>query len=140
MTDTNNDESQTAMPATKRPGFLSVLVRAALPVGILAAGGIAYSILSMELEKAKSPPLEEQVIQTKVTELQVRDYPVVIRTHGVVQAHSEVGPGAQVSGQITRVSPAFEVGSYFSVGDVLVELDARDYITALVRRDSVVGF
>jgi RND family efflux transporter MFP subunit len=119
------------MPATKRSGFLGVLVRAALPVGILAAGCVAYSILSVEPEEEKSPPVEEQVIRTTVTELRVRDYPVVIKTNGVVQAHNEVALNAQVSGQITNVSPAFEVGSYFSKGDVLVELDARDYKTAL---------
>jgi RND family efflux transporter MFP subunit len=38
---------------------------------------------------------------------------------------------AEVSGQIINISPAFEAGSYFSKGDVLVELDARDYKTTV---------
>ena len=53
-----------------------------LPVGILAAGSVAYSILSVEPEEAKSPPAEEQIIRTSVTELQVQDYLVVIKAHG----------------------------------------------------------
>ena len=98
--------------------------------GILAAGCVAYAILSVGTEAEKSPPAEEQAIRTKVTELRVRDYPVVIKTNGVVQTHNEVTLTAQVSGQITNISPVFEVGSYFSEGDVLVELDERDYKNA----------
>jgi RND family efflux transporter MFP subunit len=110
--------------------LLGTLVRAALPVGILAAGCLAYAILSVKPEEKQSPPAEEQVLRTRVTTLQVGDYPVVIKTNGIVQAHNQVTLNAEVSGQITRISREFEVGSYFSEGDVLVELDARDHATA----------
>ena len=131
MTRANNDEAQTATPAKKRPRFLGVMVRAALPVGILAAGCVAYLILSVEPEKAKISPAAKQSIRTKVTELRVRDYPVVIKTHGVVRPHNEITLSAQVSGLITQFSPAFEAGAYFAKGDVLVELEANDYRIAL---------
>ncbi len=114
-----------------RPGILSILARGALPVGLLALGGLSYSILSVAPEKAKDPPAEDQVLQTRVTELRIRDYPVVITTHGVVQPHNEVILSAEVSGQITRISSNFEAGAYFSEGDVLVEIDSRDYATAV---------
>ena len=130
MTHSYADEPRTATLA-KPPGILGWLARAALPTGLLAAGGIAYALLSIEPERAKSPPAEEQVIRTNVTELYVQDYQVVIKTNGVVQAHNEVALNSEVSGLITYVSPSFEVGSYFSAGEVLIELDARDYETAL---------
>jgi len=38
---------------------------------------------------------------------------------------------AQVAGLITNVLSAFEAGSYFAEGDILVELDPRDYQTAV---------
>ena len=40
MTDSKSDESRTDVPATKRPGLFSLLVRGALPLGFLAAGYI----------------------------------------------------------------------------------------------------
>ncbi len=119
------------MPNMKQPRFVSLLVRTVLPVGLLAVGCLAYWFLSVEPEKDKSPPAPAQTIRTNVTELRVQDYPVVIKTNGIVQAHNEVELNAQVSGQITSISPAFEVGSYFSTGDVLVELDAKDYKTSV---------
>ena len=135
----NNDESQIATPVTKRRGFLAVLVRAVLPVGILAAGVVAYMILSVEPEKAKSPPAVPQAIRTKVKELRVQDYPVVIRTHGVVRPHSEVILTAQVSGRIIRIHPGFEDGAFFSEGDVLLELETVDYETAVVAAEAQVA-
>ena len=131
MTHSNDDQSQAAMLTAKRPKLLSLLARAMVPIGLLVAGSFAYSFLSVDIEKAKSPPAEEQAIRTNVTILRVLDYPVVIKTNGVVQAHNEVALNAEVSGQIIDISPAFEVGSYFSKGDMLVELDARDYRTTV---------
>ena len=113
-----------------------MLVRVSLPIGLLAAGCIAYSILSSETEQTKDPATAEQTLQTKVVELRVGDYPVVIHTHGIVRPHNEVTLSALVSGQITYISPAFESGSYFFKGDVLVELDSQDYITALAVAES----
>ena len=110
---------------------MALCLRACLPLGILAAGATGYWHLSKAAEEAKSPPQEAQVIRTNVTRLEVADYQVVVTTQGEVQSHNEVSLSAEVSGQVTYVSPSFEVGSYFSKGDVLVELDARDYLTAL---------
>ena len=126
-----NDDFQMEMLTIRLLRALGLLVRVALPVGILALGGFAYTVLSVEAEKEKTPPAEEQIVRTQVTELHVQDYPVVIRTHGVVQAHNRVVLSPQVSGQITFISPAFEAGSYFSEGEVLVELDPRDYENAV---------
>ena len=132
MTETGSEEqSPSAMTAAERPGLLIILTRVALPVVILAAGFVAYWILSAEPEKAKRPPAKPQVIRTRVMELRVQDFPVVVTTNGTVQAYNEVTLSAQVSGQIIRINPVFEAGSYFAKGDVLVELDPRDYSTAV---------
>lgn len=106
-------------------------VRVILPIAVLVAGGYAYSKLSVEQEEAKTPPVEKEVLRSKVLELRIGDYAVVIEANGMVQAHNEITLSAQVSGEIIRVSAGFEVGSYFSEGDVLVELDARDYENAV---------
>ena len=110
---------------------IAVFLRAIIPIGILAGGGYAYWVLSVEPEEAKSAPAAEQIIRTRVRRLRTDDYTVVVKTNGVVQPHNAIALSAEVSGQITNISPAFEVGAYFFEGDVLVELDERDYQTAL---------
>lgn len=106
-------------------------MRAALPVGILVVGGVVFWVLSQEPENSEPPVGAPQAIRTRVTELRVQDYPVVITTHGVVQPHNAVTLSAQVSGQIVGVGPSFETGAFIAEGEVLVELDVRDYQIAL---------
>lgn len=128
-----NRSAEHSVPAIKAPATTSGgrVARAVLPLGILACGLLAYHFLAQESEKAKSPPAEKQLLRTRVTELHTQDYAVTAKTHGVVQPHNEVTLSAQVSGLINQVNPAFEAGSYFSAGDVLLELDPRDYQTAV---------
>ncbi|MCA9099826.1 MAG: efflux RND transporter periplasmic adaptor subunit [Planctomycetales bacterium] len=71
------------------------------------------------------------MLRSRVADVDVVDFPVVVKTHAVVQAHNEVTLTSQVSGTVVKVSPSFEVGAYFTSGEVLVEIDPRDYETAL---------
>lgn len=111
--------------------LLGILLRVLIPAGLLGVGVVAYSYLSVEPEQEQAPPAEKQAIRTKVKELRVEDYTVVIQTNGLVQAHNEVSLSAEVGGLVKRISPAFEAGSYFEAGELLVELDDRDYVTAV---------
>ena len=131
MTQSQNDESTPHAPVEHRTSPLGMLFRTIFPIAVLAVGGFAFSRLAEEPSEEKDPASKDENIKTRVKELSVRDYPVLVRTQGVVQPHNETTLSAQVSGQIVRISPAFEVGSYFNEGDVLVELDARDYKTQL---------
>ncbi len=108
-----------------------MLVRASLPVGVLALGCTAYHILAWSPKEDSLPPAAPQVVRTRVAELHVRDYPVVIKTHGIIQPHDPVILSAQVAGEVQRINPAFETGSYFAAGDVLLELDPKDYEIAV---------
>ena len=128
-----NEGSKTNSVGSAKPdrGFFPLLVRAAVPLGVLGSGVAAYLILSVEPRKAQIPPAAQQAIRTRVSELRVREYPVVIKTHGIVRPHDEVVLSAQVSGLIAHFNPAFEAGSYFAEGDVLVGLEPNDYRIAV---------
>ena len=102
-----------------------------LPLLLVGVGAGIYSVLAVPTEQAKNPPPEKQNIRTNIQRLVVEDYQVVIQTNGLVQAHNEVAFSAQVAGQVTQINPSFEVGATFKKGDVLVEIDASDYETAL---------
>lgn len=111
--------------------LLGSLVRIFIPAGLLGVGVWGFTVLSVEPEETKSDEKPKQMLRTSVTKLSRTDYPVVVQTNGIVSPHNEVTLSAQVSGQVIRVSPGFEVGAYFSEGDVLVELDSSDYRTAV---------
>ncbi len=113
-----------------------MLVRAALPVMILVAGWFGYSKLSVEVEAKPTVAAKKKNPRTRVQEITTSDYPVRVRTHGIVQAHNQVTLAAEISGSVTKVSPSFEAGAYFSAGELLVEIDSRNYTAAVSMAES----
>ena len=120
----------------QRPRILAMILRALLPVAVLVAGWVGYSILSVQPEEAKSPEAEARIIKTRAVDLHVQDFPTTIRTRGVIRAHNEVILTPQVSGKIIRILPEFEDGAFFAEGDVLVEFDPVDFKTAVIVADA----
>ena len=102
------------------------LGRIAIPCAILAAGAFGYLALTVGPKEADNKPAKAPKIRTTVTELSVGDYPVSVQTHATVQPRNHVIINAEVAGRIVKIHPNFEVGSYFSKGDVLIELDEED--------------
>lgn len=115
----------------KTPHFASLGLRAALPIAILAAGWWGFSMLASEVGQELPAEREVRTLRTRVKVLETTDYPVVIKTNGVVQAHNLVTLAAEVAGAVTKISPSFEVGAYFSKDDVLVEIDPRNYASGV---------
>jgi len=126
------DKQENTEHRKRRSRFLPMILRALLPLGVLVSGWVGYSILSVEPEEAKRPEAEPRMIETRVVELHVQDFPTTIRTRGVVRAHNEVILTPQVSGKIIRILPGFEDGAFFAEGDVLAELDPQDFETAVI--------
>ncbi len=131
MISASDAASPTSPPRSMWLRVIGGLFRLALPLAALSIGIWAYMRLSVESEDTKNEPAEKQLLRTSVKEMSVTDYPVVVKTSGIVQSHNEVTLSVEVSGKIVRINPLFEVGSYFSSGDLLVELDATDYENAL---------
>lgn len=102
------------------------LSRLAIPCVILATGGLGYLALTIGPKESESKPAAAPKIRTTVTELAVADYPVSVQTHATVQPRNHVIISAEVAGRIVKIHPNFQVGSYFSKGDVLIELDEED--------------
>ncbi|PHQ58573.1 MAG: efflux transporter periplasmic adaptor subunit [Porticoccus sp.] len=64
---------------------------------------------------------------------------VSVLTQGTVQPKVEVALAAQVAGQVLSVSPNFVDGGFFNEGEVLLQLDARDYDIEVIRASSRVA-
>lgn len=118
------------------PRLSLLAARIAVPVGLLLVSWAGFVILSREPEKKAVPPAPPQTIRTRAQKPQARDFQVVVKTHGVVRAHNESTLSSLVSGRVARVSPCFEDGGFFAKGEVVVELEADDYRTALAIADA----
>lgn len=112
------------------------MLRIGFPCAILVAGWFGFQYLADQAERPPVPKAKEFLLRSRVEELEVGDYPVIVKTHAVVQPHNLVTISSQVSGAVAKVSPLFEVGAYFSEGETLVEIDPRDYQTALTMAKS----
>lgn len=77
---------------------------------------------------ARTAPARPAPIAVDVMPLTLEDVQIRIESYGTVQPRTQSMLVAQVSGQITKVNPAFRDGGFFNKNDVLLEIDPRDYI------------
>ncbi len=87
---------------------------------------------------ATRPRVEVAEPETRVPRVLVRSVvPEILRlaveTHGTVRPRTESELVPEVSGPVVRVAPNFVSGGFFEEGDVLLEIDPRDYEAALER-------
>lgn len=109
---------------------MSQLIRILLPIVVLTGGYFAYRGLSGEEEKKKPRRAPNRIIEAEADLLQRSDYQVTLQSQGVVQAHNQTSLTPRVSGRVMKISPKFESGSFFDLGDTLLELDSTDFLAA----------
>lgn len=82
----------------------------------------------------KNPPSSQRAMPSKVAQMTVvtttltpKSYQVIVESFGTVKPRTQSVLFAQVSGQINKVSKQFRAGGFFERGDILMQLDDRDY-------------
>ena len=102
--------------------------RALLPVVILAVLFGAAVVVYRNPPKsryANSAPAPRMMVESlRVTP---RDYAVKVASYGTVQPRTRGALVAQVGGLIVDINPAFRDGGFFAKGDLLVQIDPRDF-------------
>ena len=111
--------------------FAALLVRLILPACILAVGWYGFRQLSVPLEEEVVEATEPTQVRSRVQPLEIGSYQVQVETNGLVSPHNQATLSAEVTGLVVTINPEFEVGRFFSAGDVLLQIDDRDYKTAL---------
>lgn len=105
----------------------------ALPIAILAVAFLGSKLIgaSKPAPQKQEAALSMQVVDA--TRLVYSSYPVLIRSQGTVQATLANTLVPAVAGTVTDVNLAFVVGGVFKQGDVLLQIDPRDYEIALTQ-------
>ncbi len=117
---------------------MKMLLKTLLPIVVLGLSALgAKWLVDSRPEPQLVPPA---VVIPTVRTLQVErsDYRVKVPARGTVVPRTQSDIVAQVGGRVVAVSPNLVAGGFFEAGEVLVELDARDYELALAQAQLVV--
>ena len=109
------------------------LISIVLPilVIILALGASKLIKANKPETVSRTPP--PNILLVEVERLKSTEYPVIIRSQGTVQPTITNKLVPEVAGTVSSISDKFVLGGSFSSGDVLVEIDKRDYDIALTQ-------
>ncbi|MEM9172853.1 MAG: efflux RND transporter periplasmic adaptor subunit [Pseudomonadota bacterium] len=108
--------------------FQLTAAKVALPVVIFAS---LYGIA--KLIGANPPAAEKREFEgnsaliVEALRLEPVDYTIQLESYGTVQPRTRTNLVSQVGGQVRSVHPSFRDGGFFNQGDVLIEIDPRDY-------------
>jgi len=105
------------------------LVVILLPILVLAiASALAFvTVSNRQPAERRSPP--SNLTEVDVTTLEPQSYSVRAKTRGTVRPRTESTLIPEVSGRVLSLSPNIREGEFFEAGDLLLEIDPRDYHT-----------
>ena len=102
--------------------------RKLIPVAIFGGLLLIAVIIRMNPPEAPQRPVFSGPVMTVETQVVAEtNYPIMLESYGTVQPRTRSILVAQVGGQIVSVNPNVRDGGFFEEGDVLANIDARDY-------------
>lgn len=126
-------DSQKVGPGHHRIWFPIIVSSAILLAGIAAMAALA---------SLKKPPAQavyqEQAFKVEIREARPEDAPVVLTGYGEAHSIRSVILSPEVSGMVVAVHPRLLVGEIVPEGDVLFQIDPRDYESALAQAEAQV--
>lgn len=99
------------------------------PVIILAVlVGLAYLVLRNPPQAERDTAPAGPQLKVDALELERRPYRVNLQSYGTVQPRTRSMLVAQVFGEITSINDSLRTGGFFEKGEVLLDIDQRDYL------------
>lgn len=119
------------------------LLRKLLVVGIPLLIVVAFFIVTQIIIAMNKKPEEKRRPFNPLAvlaEIAVRDdVQLMVQTQGEARPQIEIDLVPEVGGKIISVSPKFLEGGVFKKDDVLIQIDRRDYETAVIRAEAAVA-
>jgi len=94
---------------------------------ILGGGTAAMKVLGSMKKPPPQAEAQEAVLRVEAKQVQPEDVQVTIKGYGEVRVLDTVAIAPEVRGRVVRVHPNLEVGGLIPDGEVLFEIDSRDY-------------
>ena len=104
------------------------------PIAILVLvgfTGMVIAVLTMTSPTATNLPPEESVFPVQTVVVRSATEPVRLQLVGTVEAERQVALSAEVTGRVLRVADELRPGRVFRRGEMIIQLDPRDYEAAL---------
>lgn len=89
--------------------------------------GVLASLFSSKPQARKWAGGEAPSVVVEITDLQQQNYATWIDSYGTAESLTRTQLAAEVSGRVMTVSPKIRAGGTFAEGDVLVQLDDRNF-------------
>ncbi|MEM7671965.1 MAG: efflux RND transporter periplasmic adaptor subunit [Verrucomicrobiota bacterium] len=106
------------------------LLKIFLPIVIIFIGLQVNKQLSSDKKSAGFAPPPAANTQVEAMRAEPTNYQPRIVSRGLVQPRTSSRLIPEVSGTIVEVSPSFFEGRFFNKGDILIQIDDRDYVAA----------
>jgi len=121
--------------------FTKKLVRYFLPLGIIFLA-VVVVIGMATMAKGKRPERQDSgptAVLVDVIPAEARSLNFIVQSQGSVRPRTQTNVVAQVSGIIISISDKFVVGGFLRSGEVLLEIDPSDYLTAMKRAEAALA-
>lgn len=92
---------------------------------------LAYQISQSQPPASKGRPSKPNPLLVEVDKIAPRDFQVTVESYGVLKANTRTNLLSLVSGQVLKVSPAFQRGAFVQEGQVLLVIDPLEYEVSL---------
>lgn len=106
---------------------ITIVLRGIISVAILLGGVGASILLYMSREDAPQVDIPERALRVDVISATFKDVPVEISGYGGVRSRDVVQIAPEISGRIVSIHPKLETGGIIPAGEILFEIDPRDY-------------
>jgi RND family efflux transporter MFP subunit len=114
-------------------GKPSAIKRLLVPLLILAFSAAIFVVLVNNQPTLKTTVKEPVPVAVRALDINLAPMQLSVSSEGNVQPSVETKLVAQVAGEVVELSSSLVAGGDFSIGDVLLKLDPRDYEIALAR-------
>lgn len=112
---------------------MKLLLKILLPVLVLVGSVFAAKTILENRPEPRTRPSFASIQAVDAITLAESNYPVSIRSQGTVQPTKSSTLVAEATGTVIELPEVFVVGGIFSEGDVLLQIDERDYSIALTQ-------
>ena len=111
-----------------------------IPIILVIAVTAALLFLMNKLKPLEQEKDDDVIIPTvEVISVEPIDYVIPIKSEGMVMPQTSISFSAEITGKITAVSDNFSNGGEFNKGEILVEVDPKDYELAITRAQANVA-